>query len=359
MHATFNKLDPLEAYRQVMQFSAQRGENALRLSLHAAVPQVLRPDLLHLLRLNFVPESIDDSTVESDVLFAPFCEELGNGYFQFDKNSRLQLLTQLDPTYENDAVLRSQQVADFLLAYIERQSRNLALENDLVFSAYLDVERWVALAFFDPDDAAGQLAVAVKQASEEGAVVARMRIGGLASALATPLAKHRELLAFAAGLEAFEAGDVRKAENLLEPLGDREIQVGEVTLRSPRSVLSEMIGRPKVQVDMPEPTKKRLRAEEEQRRKTAEEGAKREAEGVLHMTASEKKRTKVFVSYSHEDALWVERLKVHMKPLVRDGLVDFWDDTKIQPGMDWRAAIREAIGSTKVAILLISADYLV
>jgi hypothetical protein len=63
MRATYNKLDPLEAYKQVMQFSAQRGENALRLALHAAVPQVLRPDLLHLLKLNVVPESIDDSTV--------------------------------------------------------------------------------------------------------------------------------------------------------------------------------------------------------------------------------------------------------------------------------------------------------
>jgi hypothetical protein len=76
------------------------------------------------------------------------------------------------------------------------------------------------------------------------------------------------------------------------------------------------------------------------------------------MTASEKKRTKVFVSYSHEDVLWLNRLKVHMQPLIWDGLVDFWDDTEIQPGMDWRAAIREAIGSAKVAILLISADFL-
>jgi sulfatase modifying factor 1 len=76
------------------------------------------------------------------------------------------------------------------------------------------------------------------------------------------------------------------------------------------------------------------------------------------MTASEKKRTKVFVSYSHEDVLWLNRLKVHMQPLIRGGLVDFWDDTKIQPGMDWRDAIREAIGSAKVAILLVSADFL-
>ena len=59
-----------------------------------------------------------------------------------------------DPVYENDAVLRSQRVAEFLLAYIDRQSRSVAGGNDPVFSAYLEVERWVALAFFDPDAAA-------------------------------------------------------------------------------------------------------------------------------------------------------------------------------------------------------------
>jgi flagellar biosynthesis GTPase FlhF len=78
----------------------------------------------------------------------------------------------------------------------------------------------------------------------------------------------------------------------------------------------------------------------------------------ISMASSEKKRTKVFVSYSHEDSVWLERLKVHMEPLIRDGLVDFWDDTKIQPGMDWQSSIREAIGSSSVAILLISADFL-
>ena len=76
------------------------------------------------------------------------------------------------------------------------------------------------------------------------------------------------------------------------------------------------------------------------------------------MTASEEKRTKVFVSYSHEDAPWLNRLKIHMEPLIRDGLVDFWDDARIRPGMDWRSSIREAISSASVAILLISADFL-
>ena len=55
-------LDPLDAYEAVMGFAARRGEAVLRLAMHAAVPQVLRVELLHLLRLNFVPEAADDSS---------------------------------------------------------------------------------------------------------------------------------------------------------------------------------------------------------------------------------------------------------------------------------------------------------
>jgi hypothetical protein len=68
--------------------------------------------------------------------------------------------------------------------------------------------------------------------------------------------------------------------------------------------------------------------------------------------------TKVFISYSHRDVRWLERLRVHLKPLVRDDEIDVWDDTKIRPGSEWRDEIREAINSARVAILLVSADFL-
>jgi hypothetical protein len=70
-------------------------------------------------------------------------------------------------------------------------------------------------------------------------------------------------------------------------------------------------------------------------------------------------RTQLFVSYSHRDGKWLERLQVHLKPLVREGLVSVaWDDTKIQPGHDWRAEISTAIDTAAVAVLLVSADFL-
>jgi hypothetical protein len=69
------------------------------------------------------------------------------------------------------------------------------------------------------------------------------------------------------------------------------------------------------------------------------------------------KRTRVFISYSHADAPWLERLQKHLRPLEREGAL-VWDDTRIKAGGQWREEIREALTETKVAILLISADFL-
>jgi TIR domain len=65
----------------------------------------------------------------------------------------------------------------------------------------------------------------------------------------------------------------------------------------------------------------------------------------------------VFVSYSHKDAAWLERVQVHLKPLARDGKLDLWDDTGIKGGQRWRDEIKAALARADVAVLLISADF--
>jgi hypothetical protein len=75
------------------------------------------------------------------------------------------------------------------------------------------------------------------------------------------------------------------------------------------------------------------------------------------MALSKATRTKVFISYSHADKEWLERLKRHLKPLVREGQLDCWDDALIQPGDDWQQEIRTALDAAQVAVLLISADF--
>jgi hypothetical protein len=69
-------------------------------------------------------------------------------------------------------------------------------------------------------------------------------------------------------------------------------------------------------------------------------------------------RNRVFVSYSHQDEQWLDRMLVHLKPLQNDGIIDVWSDKMLRTGDDWRMEIEQALGSARVAVLLVSADFL-
>jgi hypothetical protein len=69
-------------------------------------------------------------------------------------------------------------------------------------------------------------------------------------------------------------------------------------------------------------------------------------------------RNRAFVSYSHADAKYLIRLQVHLAPYQRTMKVDVWDDTRITPGVRWKEEIKQAMTLARVAILLVSADFM-
>lgn len=66
----------------------------------------------------------------------------------------------------------------------------------------------------------------------------------------------------------------------------------------------------------------------------------------------------IMISYCHRDKQWLDRLRVHLKPLESEFKIEIWDDTRIRAGSEWHADITAAMQSAKVAVLLVSADFL-
>ncbi len=69
-------------------------------------------------------------------------------------------------------------------------------------------------------------------------------------------------------------------------------------------------------------------------------------------------RPSVFVSYSHQDEAWKDRLVKQLRVLELEGDLEVWDDRQIAAGDDWLPAIEAAMARARAAVLLISADFL-
>jgi len=69
-------------------------------------------------------------------------------------------------------------------------------------------------------------------------------------------------------------------------------------------------------------------------------------------------KRQVFISYSHKDGKWLDRLKTFLRPLEREAQLGLWSDTDIQPAANWHADIQTALTDADAAILLISPDFL-
>jgi hypothetical protein len=68
-------------------------------------------------------------------------------------------------------------------------------------------------------------------------------------------------------------------------------------------------------------------------------------------------RRKIFISYSHHDASWLQRFQIMLRPLLDADRLEIWDDTKIVSGR-WRDLIDEAMRESSIALFLVSGHFL-
>ena len=68
--------------------------------------------------------------------------------------------------------------------------------------------------------------------------------------------------------------------------------------------------------------------------------------------------SKIFISYSHQDEDWKERLQKKLTVLELEGYFTVWEDRRLKPGEKWQPAIKRELAQFDVAVTLISDDFL-
>jgi len=66
----------------------------------------------------------------------------------------------------------------------------------------------------------------------------------------------------------------------------------------------------------------------------------------------------IFFCYAHEDEALLNKLKTHLKPLQRQGLIDVWHDRDISAGTEWEQEISERLNEATIILLLVSPDFM-
>jgi serine/threonine protein kinase len=69
-------------------------------------------------------------------------------------------------------------------------------------------------------------------------------------------------------------------------------------------------------------------------------------------------REKIFVSYSHKDAAWLDMLQNKLGTGIYANAFEMWSDDRIESGKVWTREIEAAIASSRIALLLVSRNFL-
>lgn len=196
-----NTIDKVQYFKKHTQAQGY-GEGHFVFACHAAFPIALTPDLLQQLWANFKiyednwqqPTSINILAI-SDLLLSPLCREVRREVFEMDVETRAQLLNALE-TDVRFGRARMKKVAYFLYQY----TQEIAITKHN--KAFVDAQTWTALATIAPQQAANQIAAALKMAVDTRNDNEVLRMRNLLESYSNQEAAFENLLHYTKGLKA-------------------------------------------------------------------------------------------------------------------------------------------------------------
>jgi hypothetical protein len=69
-------------------------------------------------------------------------------------------------------------------------------------------------------------------------------------------------------------------------------------------------------------------------------------------------KPKIFISYSHPDEAYKQKLEKHLSTLKRNKEIEVWNDRELIPGEEWDKEINDRLLDADIILLLISSDFL-
>lgn len=233
-----SKIRPEVAKRRIESFGKRFGNAYLYLAYHAAFPLSLTPDLLYRLWANF-QRNIHNQVLGipwiavADLLLSSLCDEVGHELYEMEMVVRNVLLSRLQED-ENFGQQRIIELSDFLLDYVQKQLHS----DDPDIRDFAQAQRWIALAYTQPNEAAFELALAFSKLHEKD-TAELVRMASLTQTFAEPLAEFEPLLIYARGMGNYARGNLEAAKAELGEVLDEEnqVQIAEVSLPIPEEIL--------------------------------------------------------------------------------------------------------------------------
>ncbi len=215
-------MKPEVVRKRIEAFERRFGRTHLIFACHGAFPLALTPDLLYKLWANF-QRDIHGKVLGipwvavADLLLSSLCDEVGRELYEMDTAVRNSLLNRLKED-ENFGQLRINELSDFLLVYVRQQLQS----NDQEVRDFAQAQRWTALAYLRPNEAAQELRSALERTYKDKSE--QMRLVSLIETFVEPLAEFKPLLVYARKIGDIQPSGPAIADPEVSPeLGERDI----------------------------------------------------------------------------------------------------------------------------------------